>query len=108
LRSQNDGNEGSAVYADSQGGDYGDTRIPAWIDRLPWSAFHTRMVVALGLAWILDGLEITEASAVADTLTQQLGDPTTPVTASVSAQIPTAQRLALRTFSDADARSERC
>src|SRR5664279_3511847 len=44
--------------------------IPARIDRLPWSPFHTRMVVALGVAWILDGLEITVASAVADTLTK--------------------------------------
>jgi MFS family permease len=44
--------------------------IPARIDRLPWSPFHTRIVVALGVAWILDGLEITVASAVADTLTQ--------------------------------------
>ena len=46
------------------------SNIPARIDRLPWSPFHTRMVVALGVAWILDGLEITVASAVADTLTQ--------------------------------------
>ncbi|WP_067566674.1 MFS transporter [Nocardia acidivorans] len=46
------------------------TLIPARIDRLPWSRFHTRMVVALGVAWILDGLEITVASAVADTLTE--------------------------------------
>ena len=44
--------------------------IPARIDRLPWSPFHTRMVIALGVAWILDGLEITVASAVADTLTE--------------------------------------
>src|ERR1043165_4343068 len=43
--------------------------IPARIDRLPWSPFHTRMVVALGVAWILDGLEISIASAVGDTLT---------------------------------------
>ncbi len=42
--------------------------IPARIDRLPWSPFHTRMVVALGVAWILDGLEITVASSVADAL----------------------------------------
>jgi MFS family permease len=42
--------------------------IPARIDRLPWSPFHTRMVIALGAVWILDGLEITVASAVADTL----------------------------------------
>ena len=44
--------------------------IPARIDRLPWSPLHTRMVIALGVAWILDGLEITIASAVADTLAQ--------------------------------------
>jgi MFS family permease len=45
--------------------------IPARIDRLPWSPFHTRMVIALGVAWILDGLEITVASAVVDTLTEE-------------------------------------
>jgi MFS family permease len=44
--------------------------IPARIDRLPWSPFHTRLVMALGVAWILDGLEITVASGVADTLTK--------------------------------------
>ena len=45
--------------------------IPARIDRLPWSRFHTRMVVALGVAWILDGLEITIASNVGPLLTQK-------------------------------------
>src|ERR1700756_4545464 len=43
--------------------------IPARIDRLPWSRFHTRMVMALGVAWILDGLEITIASNVGPDLT---------------------------------------
>jgi len=43
--------------------------IPARIDRLPWSRFHTRLVVALGVAWILDGLEITIASNVSPDLT---------------------------------------
>jgi MFS family permease len=38
--------------------------IPARLDRLPWSAFHTRLVVALGVAWVLDGLEITVASSI--------------------------------------------
>jgi MFS family permease len=42
--------------------------IPARIDRLPWSPFHTRLVVALGVAWILDGLEITVASSITDIL----------------------------------------
>src|SRR5450755_2573014 len=33
--------------------------IPARLDRLPWSAWHWRVVSALGIAWILDGLEVT-------------------------------------------------
>src|SRR3954465_1008529 len=45
--------------------------IPARVDRVRWSPFHTRMVIALGVAWILDGLEITVASAVVDTLTEE-------------------------------------
>ncbi len=44
------------------------TLVPARVDRLKWSKFHTRMVTALGIAWILDGLEITVASDVADIL----------------------------------------
>ncbi len=43
--------------------------IPARIDRLPWSKFHTRMVTALGVAWVLDGLEITIAANVGPDLT---------------------------------------
>jgi MFS family permease len=45
--------------------------IPARVDRLSWSRFHTRMVMALGVAWILDGLEITIASNLTDDLTQK-------------------------------------
>src|SRR3954465_10692279 len=45
--------------------------IPARVDRVRWSPFHTRMVIALGVAWILDGLEITVASAVVDELTEK-------------------------------------
>jgi len=43
--------------------------IPARLDRLPWTRFHTRLVMSLGTAWILDGLEITLASSVAGVLT---------------------------------------
>jgi MFS family permease len=35
------------------------TRIPARLDRLGWSRFHTLVVAALGITWILDGLEVT-------------------------------------------------
>ena len=45
------------------------TLIPARMDRLPWTRFHTRLVMSLGTAWILDGLEITLASSVAGILT---------------------------------------
>ena len=45
------------------------TLIPARLDRLPWTRFHTRLVMSLGTAWILDGLEITLASSVAGVLT---------------------------------------
>ena len=38
--------------------------IPARLDRLGWSRFHTMLVVALGVAWVLDGLEVTIASNV--------------------------------------------
>ncbi|MBO9648992.1 MAG: MFS transporter [Variovorax sp.] len=33
--------------------------IPARLDRLPWSPWHWRVVIALGVAWVLDGLEVT-------------------------------------------------
>ena len=60
--------------------------IPARIDRLPWSRFHTRMVVALGVAWVLDGLEITIAANVVADLTQKS---TLNLTAAQSADIAT-------------------
>ena len=44
--------------------------IPARLDRLEWSPFHTRMVCGLGAAWILDGLQITISSSVVGVLTQ--------------------------------------
>jgi MFS family permease len=47
--------------------------IPARLDRLSWSPFHTRMVAGLGAAWILDGLQITISSSV----TGQLVKPST-------------------------------
>lgn len=33
--------------------------IPARLDALPWSRWHWRVVIALGVAWVLDGLEVT-------------------------------------------------
>src|SRR4029078_4907005 len=42
--------------------------IPARLARLPWSRFHTLVIAALGITWILDGLEVTLAGAVAGAL----------------------------------------
>ncbi|MGN6379095.1 MAG: MFS transporter [Gaiellales bacterium] len=47
-----------------------ETRIPARLDRLPWSRFHWMVVIGLGTAWILDGLEVTMVSSVATRLTE--------------------------------------
>jgi hypothetical protein len=44
--------------------------IPARLDRLRWSPFHTRLVLGLGTAWILDGLEITIVSSISGKLTR--------------------------------------
>src|SRR5580692_11813368 len=45
--------------------------IPARLDRLGWSRFHTRLVIALGVAWVLDGLEITIASNAEGLISQK-------------------------------------
>jgi MFS family permease len=42
--------------------------IPARLDRLPWSRFHRNVILALGVTWVLDGVEISLASAIADVL----------------------------------------
>ncbi|WP_249020500.1 MFS transporter [Conexibacter sp. S30A1] len=60
--------------------------IPARLDRLPWSHFHTRMVIALGVAWILDGLEITIAANLSAAFTQRS---TLALTAGQAADIAT-------------------
>ncbi|HYA30448.1 MAG TPA: MFS transporter [Acidobacteriota bacterium] len=45
-----------------------ETDIPARLDRLPWGRFHTLVVAALGITWILDGLEVTLAGSLAGAL----------------------------------------
>ncbi|HJQ57072.1 MAG TPA: MFS transporter [Vineibacter sp.] len=42
-----------------------ETDVPARLDRLPWSGFHWLVITALGVTWILDGLEVTLVSALA-------------------------------------------
>lgn len=54
------------------------TDVPARLDALGWCSFHTRVVLALGITWLLDGLEVTLAGSVAAALrspaTLGLGD----------------------------------
>jgi MFS family permease len=45
-----------------------ETDLPARLDRLPWSGWHWRVVVALGITWMLDGLEVTLVGAVGPVL----------------------------------------
>jgi len=45
-----------------------ETDLPGRLDRLPWGRFHTLIVLALGVTWLLDGLEVTLAGAVASAL----------------------------------------
>jgi MFS family permease len=44
------------------------TDIPARLERLRWGHFHSLVVIALGVTWALDGLEVTLAGAVAGAL----------------------------------------
>jgi MFS family permease len=47
-----------------------ETNIPARLDRLPWSRFHWLVIVALGIAWVLDGLEVTVVGSLSGALTE--------------------------------------
>jgi MFS family permease len=46
------------------------TDIPARLDALPFGRFHLLVIVALGITWILDGLEVTLAGALSGELKQ--------------------------------------
>jgi MFS family permease len=47
-----------------------ETNIPQRLDRLPWSRWHWRIVAALGVTWVLDGLEVTIVGALGAALTR--------------------------------------
>src|ERR1700712_2878146 len=44
------------------------TDVPARMDALPWSRWHTMIITALGVTWVLDGLEVTLSGAVGNAL----------------------------------------
>lgn len=35
------------------------TKVPARLDRLPWSRWHWMIIIGVGTVWILDGLGVT-------------------------------------------------
>ena len=47
------------------------SKIPARLDRLPWSRWHWIVVAGLGTVWILDGLEVTIVGAIASRLQEK-------------------------------------
>ena len=66
-----------------------ETDIPARLDNLVWSRWHWRVVVALGITWMLDGLEVTIVGALGSVLQEPatLGLTATQVGASGSVYI---------------------
>lgn len=42
-----------------------ETDVPARLDRLPWDRFHWLIIIALGVTWTLDGLEVTLVGSLA-------------------------------------------
>ncbi|HEX3449199.1 MAG TPA: MFS transporter, partial [Isosphaeraceae bacterium] len=42
--------------------------MPARLDRLPWSRWHWKVIVALGITWVIDGLEVTLVGAISPIL----------------------------------------
>jgi MFS family permease len=55
----------------STGEQFVETRIPARMDRLPWTRWHWRIIIALGTVWILDGLEVTIVGSISSRLQEK-------------------------------------
>lgn len=55
----------ASTAATAREGDSFVTDVPARLDRLPWDRFHTLVCIALGVTWILDGLEVTLVGSLA-------------------------------------------
>ena len=72
LRSQRSPASNLGAPVSAPAGPNGDriieTSIPSRLDCLHWGGFHTRVVLALGITWILDGLEVTLAGALSGAL----------------------------------------
>ena len=63
-----------AEVQEKQGGEQTvETDIPQRLDRLPWSLWHTRIIVALGTTWMQDGLEVTLVGSLSGNLQSKQG-----------------------------------
>jgi MFS family permease len=71
-RTSNAGPAGPHEFADPKSGVV-ETDIPARLDALPFGRFHLLVIVALGITWILDGLEVTLAGSLSGELMQSSG-----------------------------------
>ncbi|AXC14892.1 Major facilitator family transporter [Acidisarcina polymorpha] len=68
----------AGAWPQSQGPHPGGDRVvesdvPSRLDRLPWSTWHTRIIVALGTSWLLDGLEVTLTGSLSGILQSRQG-----------------------------------
>ena len=64
-----------------------DTDVPARLDRLPWSRFHWLVVAALGITWILDGLEVTLVGSLAGAIEKSPSLQMTPTQIGLAASV---------------------
>jgi MFS family permease len=65
VAERNPPSSAAAAPADGRSVAVIETDIPARLDALPFGRFHVLVIVALGITWILDGLEVTLAGALA-------------------------------------------
>src|SRR4051812_42230352 len=79
--------QAQALPTTNEGGKVISSKIPARLDRLPWSRWHWIVVAGLGTVWILDGLEVTIVGAIASRLSEK---DTLALTASQVGQAATA------------------
>ena len=70
VQTERDDRDGKPAPSPAEPGSIIETDIPARLDRLPWGRFQTLVVAALGITWILDGLEVTLVGALAGALKQ--------------------------------------
>ena len=52
---------------------YVETDVPSRLDTIPWSAFHTRFLLALGIVWVLDAFEVVIVGNVLKSMIEDLG-----------------------------------